>query len=208
MTFQDNLRHYREKAGYAQAKDFAAAIGVKYSTYMAYENLGREPKYDTLRRIAEALNVSIDTLLGFSGVDRYEEYRQLLERSGCHVTENAGRVLVALPISKILGTHTPERNMLVHVYGVNSTHPPHIAFTGKASLCACMAGIVAEFDNMLASAKAEYIPLALLRYAMEQETSTQDAPPDTAALIGKKILAASPAAQAAINEIIRDDEKE
>ena len=71
-----------------------------------------------------------------------------------------------------------------------------------------MAGIVAEFDNMLAPAKAEYIPLALLRYAMKQETSTQDAPPDTAALIGKKILAASPAAQAAINEIIRDDEKE
>lgn len=36
MTFQDNLRHYREKAGYSQAKDFAAAIGVKYSTYIGY----------------------------------------------------------------------------------------------------------------------------------------------------------------------------
>lgn len=208
MSFQENLRLYRERAGYTQAKEFAAAIGLKYTTYIAYENQGKEPKYDTLRRIAAALNVSTDMLLGVSGIGDYEEHRQLLERSGCHVTENAGRVIVTLPISKILGTHTPERNMLVHGYGVNSTHPPHIAFTGKASLCACMAGIVAEFDNMLAPAKVEYISLALLRYAMKQETSTQDAPPDTAALIGKKILAASPAAQAAINEIIRDDEKE
>ena len=88
MTFQDNLRYYREKAGYSQAKDFAAAIGVKYSTYIGYENQGREPKYDTLRRIAEALNVSIDTLLGFSGVDRYEEYKRLVAEAGYTVEED------------------------------------------------------------------------------------------------------------------------
>lgn len=213
MTFQDNLRHYREKAGYAQAKDFAAAIGVKYSTYMAYENLGREPKYDTLRRIAEALNVSIDTLLGFSGVDRYEEYRQLLERSGCDVTEDAGRVIVSLPVEKMLPVEkitkeeTHKKNKSTHRYAVL---PAQLLFSNKVSLCACVAGIVAEFDNLLAPAKAEYIPLTLLRHAMKEaeEAPTQDAPPDTAALIGKKILAASPAAQAAINEIIRDDEKE
>ena len=29
MTFQDNLRIYRERAGYAQAKDFAAFLGIK-----------------------------------------------------------------------------------------------------------------------------------------------------------------------------------
>lgn len=144
MTFQENLRHYREKAGYAQAKDFAAAIGVKYSTYIGYENQGREPKYDTLRRIAEALNVSIDTLLGFSGVDRYEEYRQLLERSGCEVREGAGLVLVVLPVEKT------------------------ITFISREALCDCMAGIIAEFDYLLTPAKTEYIPLALLRYITEQ----------------------------------------
>lgn len=169
MSFQDNLRHYREKAGYSQAKDFAAIIGVKYSTYIGYESQGKEPKYDTLRRIAEALNVSIDTLLGFSGVDRYEEYRQLLERSGCHVTESAGRVLVALPISKILDTHSPERNKLVHLIGLEAAaHLSQAVFQSRASLCACMAGIVVEFDNLLTPAKAEYIPLALLRYVIQE----------------------------------------
>lgn len=198
MTFQDNLRHYREKAGYSQAKDFAAAIGVKYSTYIGYESQGKEPKYDTLRRIAEALNVSIDTLLGFSGVDRYEEYRQLLERSGCHVTETGEKaVRVDLPTEK------------------------SFVFLDKMSLCSCTAHIISEFDQLLTPAKIAYIPLALLRkidyvsrdlfqYAIQEarESSTQDAPPDTAALIGKKILAASPEAQVAIDQIIRDDKKE
>lgn len=88
MPFQENLRHYREKAGYAQAKDFAAFLGIKYTTYIAYENQGREPKYDTLRLIAATLNVSIDTLLGFSGVDRYEEYKRLVAEAGYTVEED------------------------------------------------------------------------------------------------------------------------
>ena len=213
MSFQENLRLYRERAGYTQAKEFAAAIGLKYTTYIAYENQGKEPKYDTLRRIAAALNVSTDMLLGVSGISDYEEYRQLLERSGCEVTEDAGRVIVSLPVEKMLPVEkitqeeSPERNTSAHGYVVL---PAQLLFSNKASLCAYMAGIVAEFDNLLSPAKIAYIPLALLRYAMKEaeEAPTQDAPPDTAALIGKKILAASPAAQAAINEIIRDDEKE
>ncbi len=40
------------------------------------------------------------------------------------------------------------------------------------------------------------------------DSSTQEEIPDTAALIGKKILAASPKAQVAIDQIIRNDEKE
>ena len=105
MTFQDNLRHYREKAGYAQAKDFAAAIGVKYSTYIGYESQGKEPKYDTLRLIAATLNVSIDTLLGFSGVDRYEEYKQILERLGYHIEERGdGYIKISTYWSTVLMT--------------------------------------------------------------------------------------------------------
>lgn len=63
-VFSDNLRRYREAAGYSQAKDFAAALGVKYSTYIGYEAQGREPKYDILCKIAAALHVSTDELLG------------------------------------------------------------------------------------------------------------------------------------------------
>lgn len=64
MGFQENLRKYREAAGLT-AKDFAALIGIKYSTYVSYESAGKEPKYDTLKNIAAALHVSIDSLLGY-----------------------------------------------------------------------------------------------------------------------------------------------
>ena len=172
MTFQENLRHYREKAGYAQAKDFAAAIGVKYSTYMAYENLGREPKYDTLRRIAEALNVSIDTLLGFSGVDRFEEYRQLLERSGCHVTESGGKILIALPAEKILSKNNPERELLVNKFGHEwAAHIPQAIFADEASFCTYISGIIADCDNMLSAIKNDFIPYALLRHTIQQDAA-------------------------------------
>ena len=170
MPFQENLRHYREKAGYSQAKDFAAAIGVKYSTYIGYENQGREPKYDTLCLIAATLNVSIDTLLGFSGVDRYEEYRQLLERSGCQVVEDATEKIhivlylgELLEINKLMQSHIKTDNAAEYL---SST-----IFESKADFCACITGILSNFENMLASAKAEYIPLALLGY-IAQKTGT------------------------------------
>lgn len=65
MTFQSNLKKYREIAGYSQAKEFAEKIGVPYQTYMGYENRGREPKFSTLIKIADTLHVSIDKLLGY-----------------------------------------------------------------------------------------------------------------------------------------------
>ena len=68
MSFQDNLKKYRDRLGIT-AKDFAARIDIKYTTYLAYENDGREPKYDTLIKIASALHVSLDDLLGFHLAD-------------------------------------------------------------------------------------------------------------------------------------------
>lgn len=64
MSFQDNLRQYRERTGIS-AKDFAAQLGLKYTTYAGYENQGKEPKYDTLCKIASALHVSVDELMGY-----------------------------------------------------------------------------------------------------------------------------------------------
>lgn len=64
MSFQENLRYYREKAGYKQAKDFAKVLDVPYPTYVGYESQGREPKYETLCKIADLLQVSTDDLLG------------------------------------------------------------------------------------------------------------------------------------------------
>ena len=66
MGFQENLKKYREKAGYKQGKDFAKDLGIPYPTYMGYENRGREPKFDTLIKMADALHVSIDELVGYN----------------------------------------------------------------------------------------------------------------------------------------------
>lgn len=55
MGFQENLKHYRYKAGYETAKQFADDLGISYTTYFAYESKGREPKYDLLIKIAEYL---------------------------------------------------------------------------------------------------------------------------------------------------------
>ena len=64
MSFQENLRYYREKAGYKQSKDFAKVLDIPYPTYVGYESQGREPKYETLCKIADLLKVSTDDLLG------------------------------------------------------------------------------------------------------------------------------------------------
>ena len=40
------------------------ALNISYSTYKGYESQGREPKYETLCRIADLLKVSTDDLLG------------------------------------------------------------------------------------------------------------------------------------------------
>ncbi len=63
MAFSDNLRFYREKAGYLKAKDFAEKLGIAYDIYLNYENTETEPPYLTLARIAKELAVSADDLL-------------------------------------------------------------------------------------------------------------------------------------------------
>lgn len=64
MSFQENLKYYREKAGYKTAKEFANTLGIPPNTYVGYEVRGREPKFDTLCKIADLLEVSTDDLLG------------------------------------------------------------------------------------------------------------------------------------------------
>ena len=63
MSFQENLKYYREQAGYKTAKQFAEDLGIPYTTFKGYENAGREPKYNLLIKIADLLNVSLDELI-------------------------------------------------------------------------------------------------------------------------------------------------
>lgn len=65
MPFEDNLKCLRENAGYEQAKDFAKAAGIPYSSYATYER-GSWPNEANLTRIASTLHVSIDELMGYT----------------------------------------------------------------------------------------------------------------------------------------------
>lgn len=61
--FNENLKIAREQRGLSQ-KDVAEKIGVAKSTYSLYESGNREPNVQTIKKIADVLDVSADELLG------------------------------------------------------------------------------------------------------------------------------------------------
>ena len=81
MSFRENLRKAREAAGF-NIVNFTKALGLPYSTYISYENQGKEPRYKNLCKIAFLLNTSPNELLDFEDKSIwrkkfYEAQRQL-----------------------------------------------------------------------------------------------------------------------------------
>lgn len=62
-NFNENLKEARIRSGLSQ-KEVSENIGVAKSTYSLYESGNREPNVNTIKKIADTLNVSADTLLG------------------------------------------------------------------------------------------------------------------------------------------------
>ena len=60
--FQIRLKELREVRKLSQAK-LADALGVRQSTVAMWENGKNKPEFDTLTRIADFFNVSVDDLL-------------------------------------------------------------------------------------------------------------------------------------------------
>ena len=91
MSLKDNLRNLREKAGYTNAKDFAQnVIKVPYSSYLGYETKGTWPNEETLCKIADALHVTTDELLGYE-VDKQQKMSDCLSRLRYKVTVLDGK---------------------------------------------------------------------------------------------------------------------
>ena len=80
MSLQDNLKRYREDAGFT-SKEFSKLVGISYTTYTTYENRGSWPNEQTLCKISDILNVSVDELLGHE-VNQVSSYMQLLTGMG------------------------------------------------------------------------------------------------------------------------------
>lgn len=88
MSLKDNLKKLREQAGYKQAKDFARAAGIPYSSYIVYEK-GSWPNEENIVKIATALNLTIDALIGFepNRPDELQIALQELQRCGFKIVK-------------------------------------------------------------------------------------------------------------------------
>lgn len=82
----ENLRIYRSQTGITR-KQIADKLGMTPQAYGNYENGEREPKLDILIKIAAALHVSVDDLLGYK-VDEYENRAASLMSFGFDLVEN------------------------------------------------------------------------------------------------------------------------
>lgn len=62
----DNLRFFRERAGYRTRRSFAEAFGMHETTYGNYELGLRSPSYSFIWRFSRFLNVPADEILGLA----------------------------------------------------------------------------------------------------------------------------------------------
>lgn len=95
MSLHDNLSQLRLSRGYQSAKDFAIQAGIPYSSYSAYERKAW-PSEENLIKIARALHVSLDDLIGYH-VDEFERAESMLQSIGIGVTHDAGNVRLKVP---------------------------------------------------------------------------------------------------------------
>lgn len=72
MSFNENLKKYRLKAGFKSAKRFAESLNIPYTTYMGYENKNSWPPEKILVKLANALSIDVNTLIGFQPIKEDE----------------------------------------------------------------------------------------------------------------------------------------
>ena len=63
-TFAERLRFYRTTANLSQ-QALADKLGISVQTYNGYETKGYEPKYEILIKLAHALHVDVNALVGY-----------------------------------------------------------------------------------------------------------------------------------------------
>lgn len=63
MDFNEKLKVLRQRKGISQ-ESMAELLNMKQNSYSQYENRFRQPSFETLKKIAEIFNVSVDYLLG------------------------------------------------------------------------------------------------------------------------------------------------
>lgn len=85
MNFSDRLKEARKNAGLTQAQ-LSEKLGITAQSYSQYETGKRNPKMETLQKIAAALNIKLSELVPISdtldwAVEKIEENRIIREYS-------------------------------------------------------------------------------------------------------------------------------
>lgn len=75
-------------------KDFAASLGIGYTTYNGYETGAREPKSDFWIAVAQKYNVTIDYLMGYTNGPH--ETKQPAPTNGDGLSEDDKRIIELL----------------------------------------------------------------------------------------------------------------
>ena len=135
MGFKENLRKYREASGLT-AKDFAATIGLNYGTYISYETAGKEPRYDTLKKIAAALHVSIDTLLD-NKPDGLAKWGRYLNNTDISLIDKGEEIEVVIDLDGVnCHSFTGSRSVILQIFQLAERKATKdLAAARKAIIC-------------------------------------------------------------------------
>ena len=93
--FSDNLTKIRTQKGISR-KELAGLLDVTVQTYGAYENGKREPNIDKLGKLAAALHVSTDELLGYKAPNEHQRLVNFTRSCGLIVNEHNGLISVEI----------------------------------------------------------------------------------------------------------------
>ena len=85
-VFKDRLRVAREKLRAMSQVELAKATGLPASSIAHFEGGGRKPSFDNLRKLANALNVTTDYLLGRADEPDVAQSADPLYRYGARLT--------------------------------------------------------------------------------------------------------------------------
>lgn len=162
MSFAENLRRLRMRVN-PSAKAFAEEIGIGYTKYISYET-GVWPNEKTLIAIADALQVSLDTLLGRS-LKAYDECKQIIHG----ITTEDGqpfKVIEGLPSKRV----TP---VTVQIYDEEAEGKySNICFSSKNEFVKFMKRIT-EIHERTSHVLLEQLIWDALQNRLEQEAAKE-----------------------------------
>ena len=178
MIIGERIRNIREDKDILQ-QELADAVGINVSVLSRIEKGTRQLRDDELIKIADKLNVSVDYLLG-----RTDEPQGTGFQKG------------------LLGNINDDSQMEVREPNQSTMNKAYTGYSPTAYHDPLLSEFIEQYPNLNDTAKAAINSILELAKAQQAKAGVT-----TAERIGNKILDASPEAQSAVNDIIKNDKK-